>query len=46
MAKSRKKTTLIVVAVLGAILVAATAIIGLVSGFINKDDLREMGIRL
>ena len=46
MAKSRKKVPMIVLAALGAILIAATAFVGLVGGFFDNDDLRNMGIRL
>ena len=46
MAKSKKKTTMIIIAVLGALLIAVAAFVGLVSGFFDADDLRKMGIRL
>ena len=37
---------MIVIAVLGALLIAATVFVGLVRGFFDADDLRNMGIRL
>ena len=37
---------MIVIAIIGAVLIAATAFVGLLTGFFDKDDLRNMGIQL
>lgn len=45
--KNKKKVNpMIVMAIVGALLIAATAVIGLITGFFNKDDLRKMGVQI
>lgn len=46
MAKKSKVPPMLVMAIIGAIFIAATAFVGLLTGFFNKDDLRNMGIQI
>lgn len=46
MAKKSKLPPMLIMAVLGAIFIATTAFIGLLTGFFTKDDLRNMGITI
>jgi hypothetical protein len=46
MTKKSRVPPMLIIAVIGAVLIAATAFVGLLTGFFNKDDLRNMGIQI
>ena len=46
MKNKRKLNPMIVIGIVGAFLIAAMAVIGLITGFFNKDDLRKMGVQI
>ncbi len=46
MPKKSRVPPMLIMAIVGAGLIAVTAFVGLLTGFFNKDDLRNMGIQI